>query len=156
MEKFREIEWEMKTKAYPKESLSAATKLDLRERARMEAFEFLGAMVEKLEAQIESLEAESEIIQATRKKGKNQTSKIDRLAVIERIVERHKWHQGKLELMGRFLESGVLETEQVNSLEEHIRYYVSNNMDDDFMEDDEMYNDLHLDEEMHDDSQLES
>jgi CCR4-NOT transcription complex subunit 3 len=77
MKKFWEIEREMKTKAYPKESLSAAIKLDPRERAKMEACEFLGAMVDKLEAQIESLEAESEIIQATRKEGKNQTSKID-------------------------------------------------------------------------------
>jgi len=62
-------------------------------------------------------------------------------------VERHKWHQGKLELMRRSFESGVLETEQVNSLEESILYYVSNNTDDDFIEDDEMYDDLHLDEE---------
>jgi CCR4-NOT transcription complex subunit 3 len=137
----------MKTKAYSKEGLSAAAKLDPKERAKMEACEFLSNMVDELERQIEQLEAEAEGIQATMKKGKNQTSKADRMAEIERITERHKWHQGKLELIKRSLENGGVETEQVNDLEETIRYYVSDGMNDDFMEDDEMYDDLNLQEE---------
>jgi len=147
MEKFKAVEKAMKTKAYSKEGLSAAAKLDPKERAKMEACEFLSNMVDELERQIEQLEAEAEGIQATMKKGKNQTSKADRMAEIERITERHKWHQGKLELIKRSLENGGVETEQVNDLEETIRYYVSDGMNDDFMEDDEMYDDLNLQEE---------
>ena len=104
-------------------------------------------MVDELERQIETLEAEGESIQATMKKGKTNTAKADRMAEIERITERHKWHQGKLELIRRSLENGAVETEQVNDLEETIRYYVSDGMNDDFMEDDEMYDDLNLQEE---------
>jgi CCR4-NOT transcription complex subunit 3 len=147
MEKFKAVEKAMKTKAYSKEGLSAAAKLDPKERAKMEACDFLSTMVDELERQIETLEAEGESIQATMKKGKNQTSKADRMAEIERITERHKWHQGKLELIKRSLENGGVETEQVNDLEESIRYYVSDGMSDDFMEDDEMYDDLNLEEE---------
>lgn len=147
MEKFKAVEKAMKTKAYSKEGLSAAAKLDPKERAKIEACEFLGNMVDDLERQIETLEAEGESIQATMKKGKNQTSKADRMAEIERITERHKWHQGKLELIKRSLENGAVETEQVNDLEETIRYYVSDGMNEDFMEDDEMYDDLNLQEE---------
>ena len=147
MEKFKAVEKAMKTKAYSKEGLSAAAKLDPKERAKMEACDFLSTMVDELERQIETLEAEGESIQATMKKGKTNTAKADRMAEIERITERHKWHQGKLELIKRSLENGGVETEQVNDLEETIRYYVSDGMNEDFMEDDEMYDDLNLEEE---------
>lgn len=147
MEKFKAVEKAMKTKAYSKEGLSAAAKLDPKERAKLEACEFLSSMVEELERQIETLEAEGESIQATMKKGKNQSSKADRMAEIERVTERHKWHQGKLELIKRSLENGAVETEQVTDLEESIKYYVTDGMNEDFMEDDEMYDDLNLQEE---------
>src|SRR6478609_7038155 len=101
MEKFKAVEKAMKTKAYSKEGLSAAAKLDPKEQAKVEASEFLSSMVDELEQQIEALEAESESIQATMKKGKNQSAKVDRMAEIDRIIERHKWHQGKLELIRR-------------------------------------------------------
>jgi len=47
MEKFKEIEREMRTKAYPKEHLLGAIQLDPRERAKMKAREFLSTTVEK-------------------------------------------------------------------------------------------------------------
>ncbi|KAK0733317.1 Not1 N-terminal domain, CCR4-Not complex component-domain-containing protein [Lasiosphaeria miniovina] len=147
MEKFKAVEKAMKTKAYSKEGLSAAAKLDPKEQAKMEACEFLSNTVDELEQQIEALEAEGEAIQATMKKGKGHSAKADRMAEIERIIERHKWHQGKLELIRRSLENGGVETEQVTDLEESIKYYVSDGMNDDFMEDDGMYDDLNLEEE---------
>ncbi|RDW61001.1 CCR4-NOT transcription complex subunit 3-like protein [Coleophoma cylindrospora] len=147
MEKFKAVEKAMKTKAYSKEGLSAAAKLDPKERAKMEACEFLGNMVDELERQIETMEAEAESIQATMKKGKANTAKADRMAEIERVTERHKWHQGKLELIKRSLENGGVETEQVTDLQETIQYYITDGMNEDFMEDDEMYDDLNLQEE---------
>ncbi|KAK0660406.1 Not1 N-terminal domain, CCR4-Not complex component-domain-containing protein [Cercophora samala] len=147
MEKFKAVEKAMKTKAYSKEGLSAATKLDPKEQAKLEASEFLSTMVDELEQQIETLEAEGESIQATMKKGKGQATKLERIAEIERIIERHKWHQGKLELIRRSLENGGVETEQVTDLEESIKYYVSDGMNDDFPEDEGMYDDLNLEEE---------
>ncbi|KAI9817021.1 MAG: general negative regulator of transcription subunit 5 [Thelocarpon impressellum] len=147
MEKFKAVEKEMKTKAYSKEGLSAAAKLDPKEKEKLEACQFLSTMVEELERQIETVEAEAESLQATMKKGKKDTSKADRIAEVERITERHKWHQGKLELILRSLENGGVETEQVTELEESIRYYVDNNQDVDFMEDDAIYDDLNLEEE---------
>ncbi|KAF6831042.1 General negative regulator of transcription subunit 3 [Colletotrichum plurivorum] len=147
MEKFKAVEKAMKTKAYSKEGLASSAKLDPQEQAKAEASEFLSSMVDELEQQIETLEAESESIQATMKKGKSQAAKAERIAEIERIIERHKWHQSKLELIRRSLENGGVDTEQVTELEEMIRYYVSDGMNDDFAEDDEMYDDLNLDEE---------
>ncbi|TVY92042.1 CCR4-NOT transcription complex subunit [Lachnellula willkommii] len=147
MEKFKAVEKAMKTKAYSKEGLSATTKLDPKERAKIECCEFLRTQVDELEGQIETLEAEGEGIQATMKKGKNQSSKADRMAEIERITERHKWHQGKLELIKRSLENGGVETEQINSIKDDIKFYVSDGMQPDFMEDEELYDELNLQEE---------
>jgi len=147
MERFKAVEKAMKTKAYSKEGLSAATKLDPKEQAKIETSEFLSSQVDDLEQQIEILEAEGESIQATMKKGKSQSAKAERMAEIERVIERHKWHQGKLELIRRSLENGGVEADQVNELEESIRYYVAENQSDEFFEDDTMYDDLNLDEE---------
>ncbi|GAP83282.1 putative CCR4-NOT transcription complex [Rosellinia necatrix] len=147
MERFKAVEKAMKTKAYSKEGLSAAAKLDPKEQAKAEAGEFLSAMVDELEQQIEALEAESEQLQLTMKKGKSQAAKADRIATIEHIIERHKWHQGKLELIRRSLENGGIETEQVTDLEESIRYYVTDGTNADFMEDDGLYDELALEEE---------
>ncbi|RYO90786.1 hypothetical protein DL764_008389 [Monosporascus ibericus] len=147
MERFKAVEKAMKTKAYSKEGLSAAAKLDPKEQAKVEAGEFLSGMVDELEQQIEALEAESESIQVTMKKGKNQSAKADRIAAIEGIIERHKWHQGKLELIRRSLENGGVEAEQVTDLEESIKYYVAEGMQDDFMDDDGLYDDLNLQDE---------
>ncbi|KAF5877016.1 putative ccr4-not transcription complex protein [Botrytis fragariae] len=147
MEKFKAVEKAMKTKAYSKEGLSAAAKLDPKERAKMETGEFLGNMVEELERQIETMEAERESISATMKKGKTQSAKADRIAELDNSTERHKFHQNKLELIKRCLENGTVEVEQVKDLEESIKYYVTDNMNDDFMEDEEIYDELNLDEE---------
>lgn len=147
MEKFKAVEKAMKTKAYSKEGLSAAAKLDPKEQAKLDASEFLSGMVDELEQQIETLEAESESIGATMKKGKNHAAKAERIAEIERIIERHKFHQMKLELIRRSLENGGVEAEPVMELEESIRYYVSDGMNDDFMEDEGLYDELDLEEE---------
>ncbi len=147
MERFKAVEKAMKTKAYSKEGLSAAAKLDPKEQAKVEASEFLSTMVDELEQQIEALEAESESIQVTMKKGKNQTAKAERIAAIERIIERHKWHQAKLELIRRSLENGGVEADQVNDVEESIKYYVAEGMQDDFMHDEGLYDDLNLQDE---------
>ena len=147
MEKFKAVEKEMKTKAFSKEGLQATAKLDPKEKEKLESCQFLSNMVEELEHQVETMEAEEEALQATVKKGKKDTSKADRLAEIGRTTERHKYHQGKLELLLRSLENGNVETEQVQELEESIKYYVEENQAVDFNEDDTIYDELNLEED---------
>ncbi|KAF2087730.1 hypothetical protein K490DRAFT_73646 [Saccharata proteae CBS 121410] len=146
MEKFKAVEKEMKTKAYSKEGLSAAAKLDPKEKEKLEVCQFLSDMVDELERQIETTEAESVSIQANMKKGKKDNSKAERVAELERRTETHQWHIGKLELLRRSLENDGLDVDQVKDLEDGIRYYVENNQEVDFMEDDSIYDDLNLQE----------
>lgn len=147
MEKFKAVEKEMKTKAFSKEGLSAAAKLDPKEKEKLEACQFLSNIVEELERQVETLEAEEEALQATVKKGKKDNGKADRLSEIGRLTERHKWHQGKLELLLRSLENGNVDTEQVHQIEDSIKYYAEENQSVEFMEDDTIYDDLNLEDD---------
>ncbi|KAF3043604.1 proteinral negative regulator of transcription subunit 5 [Didymella keratinophila] len=148
MEKFKAVEKEMKTKAYSKEGLSLATKIDPKDRERLEMVEFLQHMNEELEQQVEKIEADVEIMHAGMKKGKkSDNAKAERIAELEEMAERHKWHQGKLDLLQRALENSNVDTEQVKEIEDSIKYYVEENQNPDFMEDDTIYDDFNLDEE---------
>ncbi|KAK3686265.1 general negative regulator of transcription subunit 5 [Vermiconidia calcicola] len=147
METFKAVEKEMKTKTYSKEGLSAAAKVDPKEKEKMEVCDFVAEMVDSLGMQVETLEAEAEVLQAGLKKKKGDTGRADRLSELERTVERHKWHSGKLEIVLRALENGSVETEQVKQIEDGIKYYVEQNQELEFMEDDSLYDDLNLEEE---------
>jgi CCR4-NOT transcription complex subunit 3 len=113
MERFKACEKEMKTKAFSKEGLLASSKMDPKEKERHEMGHFLMDMVEELGKQVEQAEAEQESLQIALKKGRKDPGKIERLGEVEHLVERHKWHQGRLELILRLLENGNIQTEQV-------------------------------------------
>lgn len=147
METFKAVEKEMKTKAFSKEGLSAAAKLDPKEKEKLDMCNFLGDMVDELSRQIESFEAEQDTLQATMKKSKKDSAKHDRIGELERTLERHKWHLSKLEILLRTVENGSADVDQVKDIEDGIRYYVEQNQEVDFMEDDSMYDDFNLDEE---------
>ena len=147
MERFKAVEKEMKTKAYSKEGLSLASKMDPKEKEKIETIEFLQSMNEEIERQVEMYEAEIEGTQATMKKGKKDFKKAERLAELEQLLEQHKWHQNKLNLLQRALDNGNVEAEQIKDVEDSIRYYVEQNQEADFMYDDSIYDDFNLHEE---------
>ncbi|KAF9990521.1 general negative regulator of transcription subunit 5 [Mortierella antarctica] len=146
MEKFKAIEKEMKTKAYSREGLIMSGRMDPKEKEKAEACSWVTDRVEALTIQMEALEAEVETLQASAKKGKNNPAK-ERISELEDKIERHKWHQGRLELILRLLENGQIETDKVVGIQEDVNYYVDENLDPDFAEDEEIYTDLNLEEE---------
>lgn len=148
MEQFKAVEKEMKTKAYSKEGLSAASRLDPKEKEKADACDFLASMVDELQQKIEAMEAEEETIHASLKKGKKDTVKANRLADIARVSERHKWHVNKLELLLRSLQNGGVEVGQVHDLKDSIKYYVEDGHNIDYSgEDETLYDDLNLGDE---------
>lgn len=149
MEQFKAVEKEMKTKAYSKEGLSAASRLDPKEKEKVEACDFLSSMVDELQQRIEAMEAEEETLQAQMKKGKKDANKMNRMADISRVTERHKWHVNKLEFLNRSLQNGNLEVNQVLDLKESIKYYVDEGHNIDYSgEDETLYDDLDIGEEV--------
>ncbi|KAI8357585.1 Not1 N-terminal domain, CCR4-Not complex component-domain-containing protein, partial [Mortierella sp. GBAus27b] len=146
MERFKAIEKEMKTKAYSREGLIMSGRLDPKEKEKAEMCSWITERVEALTIQIEAREAEVETLQAGAKKGKGSQAK-EKMLQLEDKIERHKWHQGRLELILRLLENGQIDTDKVTGIQEDVNYYVDENMDPDFAEDEEIYSDLNLEEE---------
>jgi CCR4-NOT transcription complex subunit 3 len=148
MEKFKACEKEMKTKAFSKEGLIQSAKLDPKAQEKLEQTQWLQTCVEELLLQVETAEAEIETLQhGGRKKGKVGATAQDRLEELERLNERRKWHISRLEIMLRLLDNGTLSTEQVQGLKDDVNYFVEDNSNDDYDEDEGIYDDLNLDEE---------
>ncbi|EGF99988.1 uncharacterized protein MELLADRAFT_45592 [Melampsora larici-populina 98AG31] len=155
MERFKACEKEMKTKAFSKEGLSAQQKLDPKEVAKMEMSHWVSTMVDELGQQIERTEAEVELLRSQTKK-KKATGTDGRGPELEALNDRRRWHIGKLELIMRLLENGQISPERVGEVKDDIQYYVESNTEEDFTEDDDLYESLNLQEEeeqfgMHDD-----
>ncbi|KAF7331744.1 hypothetical protein MKEN_00054200 [Mycena kentingensis (nom. inval.)] len=147
MERFKATEKEMKTKAFSKEGLIQAAKLDPKEQEKEEATLWLQNQVEELQMQVEQAEAEIESLQGTGKKKNKSGPAAGRLEELESLNERRKWHIGRLEIVLRLLNNGSLATERVVALKDDVQYFVESNTEEDFDEDEGIYDDLNLDEE---------
>lgn len=126
MERFKACEKEMKTKAFSKEGLIQASKLDPKAQEKLETTQWLQSKVEELLLQVEQAEAEIETLQGGAKKKKSgQTN--SRLEDLERLNERRKWHISRLEIVLRLLDNGSLPVERVLSLKDDVSYFVESN-----------------------------
>lgn len=147
MERFKEVEKMMKTKAFSNEALASTTEVvDPKKKEKMEAAEFIEGHIEELQRQIESMEAEIDQISSTLKKKKSDASKQAQINSLQETLTRHKWHITMLESILRHLENDNLDVEQINDIKEDIEYYVESNQDPNFIEDDTFYEMLGLDE----------
>ncbi|PPQ75538.1 LOW QUALITY PROTEIN: hypothetical protein CVT26_012528 [Gymnopilus dilepis] len=147
MEKFKACEKEMKTKAFSKEGLIQAAKLDPKEQEKEEAIQWVNHQVEELQMQVEQTEAEVEALQGAGKKRNKGGQNAGRQEELEHLNERRKWHIGRLEIVLRMLNNGSLPLEKMKDLKEDVGFFVESNMNEDFDEDEGIYDELNLDEE---------
>lgn len=79
------------------------------------------------------------------KKGKR-NEKSDRLEKINYWIEKHRFHQNRLEAILRMIDNGNLKPEQVEMIKDDIKYYIEENQEGDFEENEFIYEDLKLEE----------
>ena len=128
MEKFKACEKEMKTKAFSKEGLIQAAKLDPKEQEKEDAMQWLQTQVEELQMQVEQTEAEIEALQGSgKKRNKSGSTAAGRLEELEGLNEKRKWHVSRLEIVLRLLNNGSLSTEKVMALKDDVQYFVESN-----------------------------
>ncbi len=123
MERFKALEKEMKMKAFSKEGLIAQSRMDPAEKAKRDMVEWIGNTIDELSRQIEQTEAEAEQLQT----GKKKKTTGDRLGELETLNERRQWHIGRLEVVQRMLENGQLQLEQVETIQEDVKYFTEAN-----------------------------
>lgn len=98
------MERETKTKAYSKEGLGAAQKVDPTTREREDLNTWLVASIDQIQIQMDQMECEIESIMAGKKK-KLDKDKQERMDELKVSMERHRFHMGKMETILRMLDN---------------------------------------------------
>lgn len=115
MERFKILEKEMKIKAFSKEGLNQAAKLDPKMKEKLELANWINGVVDKLNTQIDAYDAEVETMLLALKKGKKlDTSKQTRHDLLVEMSEKHKHHIKRLEAILRLMENDQISTDQVS------------------------------------------
>ncbi|XP_043207314.1 CCR4-NOT transcription complex subunit 3-like isoform X1 [Amphibalanus amphitrite] len=142
MERFKGLERETKTKAYSKEGLGAATKLDPVQKERDECTRWLSNSIEQLNVQIDQFEAEMDSLTVKRKRDKDKSERLDQL---KHWIEKHRFHIKKLETLLRMLDNNAVDIESVKKIRDDVEYYTESNQDPTFVENDFLYDDINMD-----------
>lgn len=146
MERFKVLERETKTKAYSKEGLGAAQKLDPAQREKDEITNWMSDSIAALKIQIDQFECEIEAIMAALKKKKNDKEKQDRNEELKCWLEKHRYHINQLETLMRMLDNSTVDVYQIKKIKDDIEYYIESSQDPDFEENEYIYEDLELDD----------
>uniref|UniRef100_A0A1L8DHE7 CCR4-NOT transcription complex subunit 3 n=1 Tax=Nyssomyia neivai TaxID=330878 RepID=A0A1L8DHE7_9DIPT len=141
MERFKVVERETKTKAYSKEGLGAAQKLDPIQKIKEETSTWLTASISNLQIQIDQYESEIESLLAGKKKRLDK-DKQDRMDELRAKLDRHKFHITKLETILRLLDNDGVEVEQIRKIKDDVEYYIESSQEPDFEENEYLYDDI--------------
>ncbi|KAJ0066554.1 hypothetical protein NL108_014523, partial [Boleophthalmus pectinirostris] len=172
MERFKVVERETKTKAYSKEGLGLAQKVDPAQREKEETGQWLTNTIDTLNMQVDQFESEVESlsVQTRKKKGdkevsENQpiqslrfgvplltvffivvTQKQDRIDELKRLIERHRFHIRMLETILRMLDNDSVPVDAIQKIKDDVEYYIDSSQDPDFEENEFLYDDLDLED----------
>ncbi|XP_017775851.1 PREDICTED: CCR4-NOT transcription complex subunit 3 [Nicrophorus vespilloides] len=141
MERFKVVERETKTKAYSKEGLGAAQKLDPAQKEREEIQNWLVNSIDSLNIQYDSFESEIESLTVNKKK-KLDKDKQERVDECKLRLERHRFHIRKLETLLRMLDNMSVEVSQIKDIKDDVEFYIESNQDPDFEENEYIYDDI--------------
>ncbi|XP_059809615.1 CCR4-NOT transcription complex subunit 3-like isoform X2 [Hypanus sabinus] len=146
MERFKIVERETKTKAYSKEGLGSATKVDPAQKEKEEICQWLTNTIDSLNMQVDLFESEMETLSAVTRKKKGEKEKQDRLEELKHYIERHRYHIKMLETLLRMLDNSTIEVDQIKKIKDDVEYYVDSSQDPDFKENEFLYDDLDLED----------
>uniref|UniRef100_A0A0A9VSW1 CCR4-NOT transcription complex subunit 3 n=1 Tax=Lygus hesperus TaxID=30085 RepID=A0A0A9VSW1_LYGHE len=141
MERFKVVERETKTKAYSKEGLGAAQKMDPAQKEREEISAWLIQSIDALNLQQDQFESEIESLLAAKKKRLDK-DKQDRMDELKAKLDKHRYHIRKLETLLRMLDNMSVEVGQIRSIKEDVEYYIESSQDPDFEGNEYIYDDI--------------
>ncbi|KAJ8731134.1 hypothetical protein PYW07_004298 [Mythimna separata] len=141
MERFKVVERETKTKAYSKEGLGAAQKLDPAQKEREEMSSWLVSSIDALNLQVDQFESEIESLLVGKKKRLDK-EKQDRMEELKGKLEKHRFHIKKLETLLRMLDNMSVEVEQIKRIKDDVEYYIDSSQEPGFEENEYIYDDI--------------
>ncbi|KAK7899308.1 hypothetical protein WMY93_020161 [Mugilogobius chulae] len=138
MERFKIVERETKTKAYSKEGLGLAQKVDPAQKEKEEVGTWLTNTIDTLNMQVDQFESEVESLSVQTRKKKGDKEKQDRIEELKKFIERHRFHIRMLETILRMLDN--------DSVQDDVEYYIDSSQDPDFEENEFLYDDIDLED----------
>lgn len=141
MERFKVVERETKTKAYSKEGLGAAQKLDPSQREKENVSCWLQNSISSLQIQTDQYESEIESLIAGKKK-KLDKEKQEKMDDLKSKLEKHKFHITKLETLLRMLDNDSVNIGQIKKIHDDVEYYIESSQEPDYEENEYMYDDI--------------
>uniref|UniRef100_A0A674PBW9 CCR4-NOT transcription complex subunit 3 n=1 Tax=Takifugu rubripes TaxID=31033 RepID=A0A674PBW9_TAKRU len=146
MERFKVVERETKTKAYSKEGLGLAQKVDPAQREKEETGQWLTNTIDTLNMQVDQFESEVESLSVQTRKKKSDKEKQDRIEELKRLIERHRFHIRMLETILRMLDNDSIPVDSIQKIKDDVEYYIDSSQDPDFEENEFLYDDLDLED----------
>uniref|UniRef100_A0AAX7VSP7 CCR4-NOT transcription complex subunit 3 n=1 Tax=Astatotilapia calliptera TaxID=8154 RepID=A0AAX7VSP7_ASTCA len=146
MERFKVVERETKTKAYSKEGLGLAQKVDPAQREKEEVGTWLTNTIDTLNMQVDQFESEVESLSVQTRKKKGDKEKQDRIEELKKFIERHRYHIRMLETILRMLDNDSVQVEAIRKIKDDVEYYIDSSQDPDFEENEFLYDDLDLED----------
>uniref|UniRef100_A0AAY4ARA5 CCR4-NOT transcription complex subunit 3 n=1 Tax=Denticeps clupeoides TaxID=299321 RepID=A0AAY4ARA5_9TELE len=146
MERFKVVERETKTKAYSKEGLGSAQKVDPAQKEKEETEQWLTNTIDTLNMQVDQFESEVESLSVQTRKKKGDKEKQDRIEELKRLIERHRYHIRMLETILRMLHNDTVQVESIHKIKDDVEYYIDSSQDPDFEENEFLYDDLDLED----------
>uniref|UniRef100_A0AAR2L2W7 CCR4-NOT transcription complex subunit 3 n=1 Tax=Pygocentrus nattereri TaxID=42514 RepID=A0AAR2L2W7_PYGNA len=146
MERFKVVERETKTKAYSKEGLGLAQKVDPAQKEKEETEQWLTNTIDTLNMQVDQFESEVESLSVQTRKKKGDKEKQDRIEELKRLIERHRYHIRMLETILRMLDNDSVQVEAIHKIKDDVEYYIDSSQDPDFEENEFIYDDLDLED----------
>ncbi|KAK3738730.1 hypothetical protein QZH41_018107 [Actinostola sp. cb2023] len=166
MERFKVVERETKTKAYSKEGLGLATKIDPAQKEREEARQWITDVLDKIKLEVsfgpnlvDQFESEIEQLFAGSKKKKLDKDKQEKVDELHGWAEKHRFHTEKLEIILRMLDNGTIQSDdccslQIKQLRDEMEYHLDSFQDPDYQENEFMYDDFDMEEHGDEDNDL--
>ncbi|XP_068097334.1 CCR4-NOT transcription complex subunit 3 isoform X3 [Hyperolius riggenbachi] len=147
MERFKVVERETKTKAYSKEGLGLAQKVDPAQKEKEEIGQWLTSTIDQLNMGVDQFESEVESLSVqTRKKKGDKDQKQDRIEGLKRHIEKHRYHIRMLETILRMLDNDSINVDSIRKIKDDVEYYVDSSQEPDFEENEFLYDDLDLED----------
>ncbi|XP_073702869.1 CCR4-NOT transcription complex subunit 3a isoform X1 [Garra rufa] len=146
MERFKVVERETKTKAYSKEGLGLAQKVDPAQKEKEETEQWLTNTIDTLNMQVDQFESEVESLSVQTRKKKGDKEKQDRIEELKRLIERHRYHIRMLETILRMLDNDSIQVDAIHKIKDDVEYYIDSSQDPDFEENEFLYDDLDLED----------
>uniref|UniRef100_A0A1A8C9S7 CCR4-NOT transcription complex subunit 3 n=3 Tax=Nothobranchius TaxID=28779 RepID=A0A1A8C9S7_NOTKA len=146
MERFKIVERETKTKAYSKEGLGLAQKVDPAQREKEEVGTWLTNTIDMLNMQVDQFESEVESLSVQTRKKKGDKEKQDRIEELKKFIEKHRYHIRMLETILRMLDNDSVQVDAIKKIKDDVEYYIDSSQDPDFEENEFLYDDLDLDD----------